>query len=238
LDYIYLVAGLIGLFFGGEALVRGSVGVARRLALPPLIIGLTVVGFGASTPELLVSVDTAWRGVPDISLGNIIGSNIASIMLIAVLTALVWPITGSGCDIAARYPGHGCRGLGAGADLCTWLCGAAAEVVLVNGLIGYLIWPYRTPGDAVAEDENLPAPSSTLKSVLWVIGGLIILVVGARFLVDGSVSIARLWGPRTVYRPDHRSSRYVFAGTCNLFDCSCPAPVKNCDRQYRRVEYL
>lgn len=68
-DYLYLLAGLIGLFFGGEALVRGSAGIARRMAIPPLLIGLTVVGFGTSTPELLVSVDAAWRGVNDIAKG-------------------------------------------------------------------------------------------------------------------------------------------------------------------------
>ncbi|MFN4130691.1 MAG: sodium:calcium antiporter [Paracoccaceae bacterium] len=99
MDYLFLVAGLIGLFFGGEALVRGSVGIARRMAIPPLLIGLTVVGFGTSTPELLVSVDAAWRGVPDIALGNIIGSNIANILLIIGLSALVWPIRVMGATL-------------------------------------------------------------------------------------------------------------------------------------------
>jgi len=92
LDYLYIFGGLIGLFFGGEALVRGSVSIARRMLISPLIIGLTVVGFGTSTPELLVSVQAALRGVPDIALGNIIGSSIANILLIVGLTALVWPI--------------------------------------------------------------------------------------------------------------------------------------------------
>jgi cation:H+ antiporter len=194
LDYIYIVAGLIGLFFGGEALVRGSVGIARQLAIPPLLIGLTVVGFGTSTPELLVSVDAAWRGVPDIALGNIIGSNIANILLIVGLTAVVWPIAVVGATlrrdtlvmVAAAFALVPIFALG--------YMGRLSGIVLVAGLIGYLIWAYRTPGDAVAEDENLPAPSSTMKSVLWVIGGLIVLMVGARFLVDGAVSVARGFG--------------------------------------------
>jgi cation:H+ antiporter len=67
MEWLLLLVGLAGLFLGGEALVRGAVGVARRLAIPPLLIGLTVVGFGTSTPELLVSVDAAFRGVPDIA---------------------------------------------------------------------------------------------------------------------------------------------------------------------------
>jgi cation:H+ antiporter len=89
LDYLYVLIGLVGLFFGGEALVRGSVNIARRMAISPLVIGLTVVGFGTSTPELLVSVQAALSGVPDIAVGNIIGSNIANILLIVGLTALV-----------------------------------------------------------------------------------------------------------------------------------------------------
>ena len=99
MDYVFVMAGLIGLFFGGEALVRGSVGIARRMAVPPLLIGLTVVGFGTSTPELLVSVDAALRGVPDIAVGNIIGSNLANILLIVGVSALVWPIRISGATL-------------------------------------------------------------------------------------------------------------------------------------------
>ena len=99
MDYLYVLAGLIGLFVGGEALVRGSVGIARRMSIPPLLIGLTVVGFGTSTPELLVSVDAAWRGVPDIALGNIVGSNIANILLIVGVSALVWPIRVMGATL-------------------------------------------------------------------------------------------------------------------------------------------
>jgi cation:H+ antiporter len=88
LDYLFILIGLVGLFFGGEALVRGSVSIARRMSIPPLIIGLTVVGFGTSTPELLVSVQAALRGAPDIAIGNIVGSNIANILLIVGVTWL------------------------------------------------------------------------------------------------------------------------------------------------------
>ncbi len=194
MDYVYLVAGLIGLFFGGEALVRGSVGIARRLAIPPLLIGLTVVGFGTSTPELLVSVDAAWRGVPDIALGNIIGSNIANILLIVGLTALVWPITVTGATLRRDTLVMVAAALALVPVFALGYMGRLSGVVLVAGLVGYLIWAYRTPGDATAEDENLPAPSLALVSALWVIGGLVVLMVGARFLVDGAVSIARGFG--------------------------------------------
>ena len=82
LDTGLLVSGLCLLFLGGEALVRGAVSLANRLRLPPLVIGLTVVGFGTSMPELLVSLQAAWDGHPDISVGNVVGSNTANILLI------------------------------------------------------------------------------------------------------------------------------------------------------------
>jgi cation:H+ antiporter len=194
LDYVFLVVGLIGLFFGGEALVRGSVGIARRMAIPPLLIGLTVVGFGTSTPELLVSVGAAWRGVPDIALGNIIGSNIANILLIIGLSALVWPIKVMGATLRRDTAVMMAAALVLVPIFALAQMGRISGLVLVAGLAGYLIWAYRQPGDAAPEDEDTSAPASTLVSALWVIGGLVALMVGARFLVDGAVSIARGYG--------------------------------------------
>ena len=194
MDYLFLFAGLIGLFFGGEALVRGSVGLARRMAIPPLLIGLTVVGFGTSTPELLVSVDAAWRGVPDIALGNIIGSNIANILLIVGLSALVWPIRVMGATLRRDTAVMLAAALVLVPLFAIGQVGRLSGLVLVAGLAAYLVWAYRQPGDTIAEDEGVPAPSSMLVSVLWVIGGLVALMLGARFLVDGAVSIARGYG--------------------------------------------
>jgi len=194
LDYFYLVAGLIGLFFGGEALVRGSVGIAQRMAIPPLLIGLTVVGFGTSTPELLVSVDAALRGVPDIAIGNIVGSNIGNILLIVGLSALVYPIKVMGSTLRRDTAVM----VGAALLLVPIFymaqIGRISGLLLVAGLASYLIWAYRQPGETVAEDDDAPAPASTIVSVLWIIGGLVALMVGARFLVDGAVNIARGYG--------------------------------------------
>ena len=194
MDYLYLLAGLIGLFFGGEALVRGSVGVARRLAIPPLLIGLTVVGFGTSTPELLVSVDAALRGVPDIALGNVVGSNIANILLIVGLTALVWPIRVVGATLRRDTAVMIAAALALVPIFAVQPMGLLSGLVLVAGLVGYLIWAYRQPGEAAPEDADLPAPASTLVSIVWIIGGLVALMVGARLLVDGAVAIARGFG--------------------------------------------
>jgi cation:H+ antiporter len=194
LDFLYLFVGLTGLFFGGEALVRGSVGFARRMAIPPLLIGLTVVGFGTSTPELLVSVDAAWRGVPDIALGNIVGSNIANILLIVGLSALVWPIKIMGATLRRDTAVMMVAALLLVPIFVFGQMTRLSGLVLFGGLVAYLIWAYLEPGEAEEEDESLKPPTSTLVSVLWVIGGLVALMVGARFLVDGAVSIARGYG--------------------------------------------
>ncbi len=194
MDYLYLLAGLIGLFFGGEALVRGSVGIARRMAVPPLLIGLTVVGFGTSTPELLVSVDAAWRGVPDIAIGNIVGSNIANILLIIGLSALIWPIKVMGATLRRDTAVMMAAVLMLAPIFAMGQMGRVSGLLLLAGLSAYLVWAYRQPGETVAEDAGVPAPASTLVAVLWVIGGFVALMVGARFLVDGAVSIARGYG--------------------------------------------
>ena len=183
----------MGLVFGGEALVRGSVRIARRRAIAPLLIGLTVVGFGTSTPELLVSVDAALRGVPDIAIGNIVGSNIANILLIVGLSALVWPIRVLGGTLRRD------TGVMMAAALVLipvfWLgaIGRLSGAVLVAGLIAYLVWAYLRPGAGKAEDD--PSPMVPLwQSALWVAVGLVALMLGARLLVDGAVSIARGYG--------------------------------------------
>ena len=192
MDYLYLLAGLIGLFLGGEALVRGSVGIARRMAIPPLLIGLTVVGFGTSTPELLVSVDAAWRGVPDIAIGNIVGSNIGNILLIIGLSALIWPIRVAGATLRRDTAVMMAAALVLVPIFAMGQMGRPAGLVLVAGLAAYLVWAYRQPGDVPVEVGT--APPASVVSVLWVIGGLIALMVGARLLVDGAVSIARGYG--------------------------------------------
>lgn len=91
-DLILVAAGLVLLFVGGEGLVRGSVALAERLGISKLLIGLVIVGFGTSTPELLVSVNAAIDGAPEIALGNVVGSNIANVLLIIGVAAIIAPI--------------------------------------------------------------------------------------------------------------------------------------------------
>lgn len=193
MDWLFVFGGLLGLFLGGEALVRGAVGIARRLAMSPLLIGLTVVGFGTSTPELLVSVDAALRGVPDIAIGNIVGSNIGNILLIVGLSALVWPIRVMG-DTLKRDTGVMLLAAFALVPVF-WLgqIGRPAGAMLVAGLAAYLIWAYRAARDTPVEDEATPM-LPLWQGLLWVALGLGALMIGARFLVDGAVNIARAYG--------------------------------------------
>ncbi len=195
LDYIYLLGGIVALFLGGEALVRGSVGIARRFAMPPLLIGLTVVGFGTSTPELLVSVGAAWRGAPDIALGNVVGSNIANILLIVGISAMVWPIRVMGDTLRRDTAVMMAAALALVPIFAMGLMGRPAGAILFAALIAYLVWAYRqSRNQLVAADDLDGAPTSTGVSLVWVVGGLVLLMVGARFLVDGAVAIARDFG--------------------------------------------
>ena len=92
MDYLITIAGLALLLAGGEGMVRGALGIARRARISPMVVGLTIVGFGTSAPELVVSVDAALSGIPGLAVGNVIGSNIANMMLIVGTAAIIAPL--------------------------------------------------------------------------------------------------------------------------------------------------
>lgn len=193
MDYVLLIAGFIGLFLGGDALVRGAVGLARRLGIPPLVIGLTIVGFGTSTPELLVSVDAAMRGVPDIAIGNVVGSNIGNILLIAGLSALIYPIRIAG-DTLRRDTAVMMAATLALVPLF-WLgsMGRLSGGLLVAALATYLYIAFRQGGND-HEDTGTTAVPPAWVSLLWLVGGIVVLMFGAQALVEGAVNIARSFG--------------------------------------------
>ncbi len=193
MDYLYVAGGLVGLFLGGDWLVRGSVAIARRLAIPPLLIGLTVVGFGTSTPELLVSVDAALRGVPDIAIGNIVGSNIANILLIVGLTALIWPITVSGATLRRDTAVMMAAAVALLPVFALGALGRLTGVVFVAILLGYIAFAYRQSVTEPAPDLAVPDAPPWRAGALVALG-LVLLMLGARFLVTGAVSLARDFG--------------------------------------------
>ena len=141
--YVELVAGLVLLLAGGELLVRGASATAVRMGVSPLIVGITLVGFGTSTPELVASLEAAFLGAPGIAVGNVVGSNTANILLILGLCALIAPIA---CDRATMRRDGGMMLLAAAACVVAALTGHIGRVqgtLFVLVLAGYIAWCLR-----------------------------------------------------------------------------------------------
>jgi cation:H+ antiporter len=193
-----LVAGFLFLLAGGEALVRGAVAIGRSLELPPLLIGMVVVGFGTSAPELVVSVNATLEGAPALAVGNVIGSNISNVLLILASAAILKPI--------ARPPNilmpDGLVLLGiSGMVLLLGLQGTItrlqglALVAVLFGLISveYLRAQKRVRIARILEEPIVLAteiPQHLLVSVLLVLTGIAGLVFGADLLVKGATQVA------------------------------------------------
>lgn len=201
-DLFLVAAGLVLLFIGGEGLVRGTVAIAERLGISKLLIGLVIVGFGTSTPELLVSVNAALDGAPEIALGNVVGSNIANVLLIVGVAAVITPILGWERTAVREALVATLVSLAAFAlvqgEVITRIEGIAMLVVLA----GYLFSSYwlekrdrevRTFQHEAEEFEDIPLSRPWLAPVL-ALGGIVALVFGADFLVEGAVNIARSFG--------------------------------------------
>ena len=200
--YLSLAAGLVLLFAGGEMLVRGAVGVARRLGVSELMIGLTLVGFGTSTPELVASLDAALLGAPAIALGNVVGSNIANVLLILGLGALLMPLRTR--REAFRRDGPVLLGVSAllAAACLLGTIGRPLGALLLALLLAYTWYVYRTERTAsaagavhVAEAEAIGRTQRALGLALATsLGGLLGVLLGASLLVEAAIALARLWG--------------------------------------------
>ena len=192
---LMLAGGLILLTIGAEYLVRGAISLANRLGMPPLLIGLTVVGFGTSMPELLVSLQAALGGAPAIAVGNVVGSNTANILLILGVAAMISPI-------AARIPNLK-------RDLVMMLVAAVVMLGLgwwgvVNFWLGltsfavlaaYLSWVTHTDRRRMTEEEaELVVKLAGWKEAVFILGGLGALFIGADLLIDAATAIARSFG--------------------------------------------
>ena len=192
--------GLVLLLVGGELLVRGAVASAKSLGVSPLLIGLTLVGFGTSTPELVTSVTAALNGSPGIAVGNVVGSNIANILLILGLSAVIYPMAvnpkGFRRDaIMVLAAALACLGV-----VLYGRMGMLVGVAFIVSLLAYVIFVYvqekRAPDEAAlvaehrAEDANV-GPDNMALSLTMAVAGIAITIFGAGFLVDGSISLAK-----------------------------------------------
>ncbi|QHQ33840.1 calcium/sodium antiporter [Algicella marina] len=202
-DILLLILGLAGLAAGGEALVRGAVSIAERFGIPPLVIGLTLVGFGTSTPELVTSLQAALAGSPGIAVGNVIGSNIGNILLILGIAALLSPLAVNPAAFRRDGTVLALSTLAALALILTGEIGRVAGAALFLALLAYVggtLWQERRAASPsadmlAAEASALPASGSGIwLSVALALGGLVITILGARFLVQGAVALAAAAG--------------------------------------------
>jgi len=198
MTYLTVLAGLVLLVAGGELLVRGAVATALRFGVSAMVIGLTLVGFGTSTPELVTSLEAAFLGAPGIAVGNVVGSNIANILLILGLAAAITPI---GVDRATLRRDGTVVLLAALACLAAVLSGAVGRVaggILVTLLVAYVYYTYRHPPPAAAQPEDPalvpgPAPQRLATGLTLFAVGLALTILGADLLVGGAIELARAW---------------------------------------------
>jgi cation:H+ antiporter len=187
-----LAGGLLGLFLGGDWLVRGASQIAARFNVPPLIIGLTIVGFGTSTPELLVSLQAAFDGLPGISIGNVVGSNTANILLILGVAGIIAPPIADFMNMRRDLFWMLGAALVMPVIIASGYVGRIEGAALITGLIIYLGLSFR----AMRNDptEALPSDVNLLHAAGFTIAGLIAVMVGAKYLVESATIIARHLG--------------------------------------------
>lgn len=195
---LLLAGGVALLYFGAEFLVRGGVSIAARLGVSPLIIGLTLVSFATSAPELVVSVQAALSGSSDIAIGNIIGSNICNIALILGLSDVIAPL--SVHLKVLRFDMPILLGITiVFAAIGVWIggFGRIAGGILFAGLIAYLLWNVRMEKRETPKAESTPELTKSCSmwlSILLVVGGLGFLVLGGKCMVGGAVALGRMAG--------------------------------------------
>lgn len=201
---LLVAGGLVLLALGGEFLVRGAVGMASRLGISPLLAGLTIVGFGTSMPELATSVQAALGGSPGIAMGNVVGSNVANILLILGVSALILPLAVNPASFKRDSIAMGGSTLLATGAVLLGVIGIVPGVILIACLVGYIWWAYKSESashDAEAhrheaEAEDRPVPPNTGPVILggMIVAGLAAAIFGAGLLVDGATVLASAAG--------------------------------------------
>ncbi len=188
-----LFVGSLLLYFGAEWIIKGGVSISNKFGISKLVIGLTVVAFGTSLPELLVSLIAVFENSPSLAIGNVVGSNIANVGLVLGISALIFPISINYAPIRR--------------DLFIYLCSCALFILFVFdgrisrfeggflfiGLLFYLVVCIKNPTDDQSDGEN-KLEFSMFKSAVYVLAGIFALSFGANFFVDGAIYLARFFG--------------------------------------------
>lgn len=191
----FLILGLIVLIIGGEFLVRGSSSIALKARISPLVVGLTIVAFGTSAPELLISVKAALRGSPDLTMGNVVGSNICNLALVLGVTALIRPIRVNANSIKIDWP------MAMGASLLLYLLLKSEPtlnlwtgILFLSILLGYTLFIItRSRKETKAQELDLDVPESSkspVKDISFILIGCVGLYYGSEWFVDGAKELA------------------------------------------------
>jgi len=194
IDIFLLVGGLILLVAGAELLVRAASVLAESFGIPKLIIGLTVVAFGTSAPELAISIQSAHGGYPGILLGNVVGSNIANILLIFGIAALILPIKVTSKIIRIDVPVMIFCGLLMFVFSLNGVIGLIDALVLITVLIVYLYMLTNEARHSMQQQNEKNKGVNRIKESVLLIVGLIMLIYGADLMVASAVSIAESFG--------------------------------------------
>ena len=206
LHLVLFAVGLLMLYYSAGWLVKGSSSLARNLGLTPLVIGLTVVAFGTSAPELVVSLVSSIKGKSMIAIGNVVGSNICNIALVLGLSALVNPISGSRSVIQRDIP------IMLGVSLYLLVISLNSKIgrlegaSLFGGIVVYTCFNYyaalkesrlKIHHESVAfahAVEDIQYITSRSKQIVWITAGIVGVVVGAEILIDSAVAIMKVFG--------------------------------------------
>jgi cation:H+ antiporter len=201
LNILLLIVGLVVLILGGDFLVKGASSIALRLNLSPLVVGLTIVAFGTSAPELLISVKSALGGSPDLAMGNVIGSNICNLALVLGITAIISPIFVQKNSINVDWP------MTMGSALLLYLLvregfvDSHEGILFVSLLVLYIvfvIWKSRKDAktaENLEADFDLPeSPNKLSKDLMFILIGSAGLFFGAEWFVGGAQDLARFMG--------------------------------------------
>jgi cation:H+ antiporter len=200
LDVILLVGGIVYLVLGGDLLVRGALGLARHTSISPFVIGLTIVALGTSAPELVISVYAALSGYTDVALGNVVGSNIANILLVLGAPALISTIVVDAPELKHQsffmiavtllFVGLSMDGTLSSFE------GLLLLGLLIAAMLTMYLFKIEAPGTDEIDDADqlqrvLGLPFKLLAAIAFVVAGMILLPLGANLTVEGAVSIAR-----------------------------------------------
>lgn len=201
--YVLFVLGFIFLIKGADVLVKGATLIARRFKVSDIIIGLTIVSFGTSMPELIVSIISSFNGNSDLAIGNILGSNIANTLLILGVSAIITKLYIQKGTVLSEIPFSLIATLLIGFLANASLLESGKELVIsrIDGVILllffclFLMYVYKTAKDNLSEEPSVPQVEGTLtKSVFFILIGVVGLFLGGKWVVEGAILIAQSYG--------------------------------------------